>query len=264
MLIAPDINPIAFKIGPLAVHWYGLMYVFAFVAIWWLGNRRARKPNSGWTEEQVADVIFYGALGTILGGRLGYVLFYDLPQYVAHPLNIFKVWQGGMSFHGGLVGVSLALAWFAHRVHKRFFDVTDFVAPWVPIGLAAGRIGNFINQELWGRVTDAPWGMVFRTAGPEPRHPSQLYEFGLEGVTLFLILYFYSRKPRPSGATSAMFLLFYGIFRFIAEFFRQPDVQLGFVLGPFTMGQLLSAPMIVLGALLLRWSYKRARAGGRG
>lgn len=264
MLIAPDINPIAFKIGPLAVHWYGLMYVFAFVAIWWLGNRRARKPNSGWTEEQVADVIFYGALGTILGGRLGYVLFYDLPQYVAHPLNIFKVWQGGMSFHGGLVGVSLALAWFARRVHKRFFDVTDFVAPWVPIGLAAGRIGNFINQELWGRVTDVPWGMVFRTAGPEPRHPSQLYEFGLEGVTLFLILYFYSRKPRPSGATSAMFLLFYGIFRFIAEFFRQPDVQLGFVVGPFTMGQLLSAPMIVLGALLLRWSYKRARASGRG
>lgn len=264
MLIAPDINPIAFKIGPLAVHWYGLMYVFAFVAIWWLGNRRARKPNSGWTEEQVADVIFYGALGTILGGRLGYVLFYDLPQYVAHPLNIFKVWQGGMSFHGGLVGVSLALAWFARRVHKRFFDVADFVAPWVPIGLAAGRIGNFINQELWGRVTDVPWGMVFRTAGPEPRHPSQLYEFGLEGVTLFLILYFYSRKPRPAGATSAMFLLFYGIFRFIAEFFRQPDVQLGFVVGPFTMGQLLSAPMIVLGALLLRWSYKRARASGRG
>lgn len=266
MLVYPHLNPIAVDVPPfklfghnfhIQIHWYGLMYVLGFLAVWWFGTRRAKQPNSGWTEEQVSDAIFYGALGVILGGRLGYVLFYNLPHYLAYPLDIFAVWQGGMSFHGGLIGVLLAMWWFARRTGKSLLGVTDFIAPWVPIGLAAGRLGNFINDELWGRVTTLPWGMVFPGGGPLPRHPSQLYEFALEGVTLFLILWRYSSKPRPVGAVSGMFLLFYGLFRFLAEFARQPDPQLGFILGPFTMGQLLSAPMIVLGIVLLRWAYKR-------
>lgn len=256
MLYAPNIDPIALKLGDFEIHWYGIMYVVAFVAIWILGSRKVRAPDSGWTEDQFADAIFYGALGVILGGRIGYILFYNLPYYLRHPLNMFKVWEGGMSFHGGLVGVILALWLFARRYGKRLLAVTDFIAPWVPIGLGAGRIGNFINQELWGRPTTLPWGMVFRNAGDLPRQPSQLYEFGLEGVVLFLILWAYSRKPRPVGSISAMFLIFYGLFRFLVEFTREPDPQLGFVWGPFTMGQMLSAPMILIGIALLIYARR--------
>lgn len=256
MLYAPNIDPIALKLGDFEIHWYGIMYVLAFVAIWILGSRKVRAPDSGWTEDQFADAIFYGALGVILGGRIGYILFYNLPYYLHHPLNMFKVWEGGMSFHGGLVGVILALWIFARRYGKRLLAVTDFIAPWVPIGLGAGRIGNFINQELWGRPTTLPWGMVFHNAGDMPRQPSQLYEFGLEGVVLFLILWAYSRKPRPVGSISAMFLIFYGLFRFLVEFTREPDPQLGFVWGPFTMGQMLSAPMILIGIALLVYARR--------
>ena len=256
MLIAPDIDPVAISFGPLKVHWYGLMYIIGFAAVWWFGTRRAKQPGSGWTPEQVSDLIFYGALGVILGGRFGYVLFYNLPHYLAHPLDLIKIWQGGMSFHGGLLGVLLAMWWFARRTGKHFLQVTDFIAVWTPIGLAAGRLGNFINHELWGRVTDAPWGMLFRNAGPLPRHPSQLYEFALEGVALFIILWLYSARPRPMGAVSGVFLLFYGLFRFLVEFVREPDIQIGYLAGIFTMGQLLSLPMIVLGIVLIRRAYR--------
>jgi phosphatidylglycerol:prolipoprotein diacylglycerol transferase len=259
MLRAPNIDPVAIHLGPVQVHWYGLMYVIGFVALWWLATRRAKKPGSGWTEEQVSDIVFYGALGVILGGRLGYVLFYNFSVYLANPLSIFRVWDGGMSFHGGLMGVLVSLWWWGRQQGKHVFEVTDFIAPWVPIGLAAGRVGNFINQELWGRVTDAPWGMVFRGAGDLPRHPSQLYQAGLEGLVLLVILILYSRKPRPYGAVSGMLGIFYGLFRFLVEFVREPDAQLGFVLGSLTMGQLLSLPMIIIGGGMVWWAYSRKR-----
>lgn len=258
MLFAPDINPIAVDLGPIKIHWYGLMYVLGFVAVWWFGSRRVKQPDSGWTETQLSDVIFYGVFGILLGGRLGYVLFYNLPFYLDHPLDIFKIWQGGMAFHGALLGAIVAVWWVARKYHKPFLAITDFVAPWAPIGLGLGRIGNFINQELWGRVTDLPWGMVFRNAGELPRHPSQLYQAALEGVVLFVILWLYTRKPRPVGAVSGLFLMCYGLFRILVEFARQPDAQLGFVLGPFTMGQLLSVPMILAGAAIAYWPYYKS------
>jgi phosphatidylglycerol:prolipoprotein diacylglycerol transferase len=258
VLVAPDINPIAVDLGPIKIHWYGLMYVLGFVAVWWLGSRRVKQPGSGWTEAQLSDVIFYGVFGILLGGRLGYVLFYNLPFYLDHPLDILKIWQGGMAFHGALLGVIAALWWVGRKHGKAFFAVTDFVAPWAPIGLGLGRIGNFINQELWGRVTDLPWGMVFRGAGELPRHPSQLYQAALEGVALFAILWLYTRKPRPVGAVSGLFVMCYGLQRFLVEFARQPDAQLGFVLGPFTMGQLLSVPMILAGVAIVYWSYNKS------
>jgi phosphatidylglycerol:prolipoprotein diacylglycerol transferase len=257
MLAAPDIDPVAIALGPLKIHWYGLMYVVGFAGIWWLSTGRAKRPGSGWTPAQVSDAIFYGVLGTILGGRLGYILFYNLGHYLEQPLDVFKVWQGGMSFHGGLIGVILAMAWLARKYRKPFFAVSDFFAPAVPVALGAGRIGNFINQELWGRPTDLPWGMVFRSGGELPRHPSQLYEFALEGVLLFAILWLYARAPRPLGTVSALFLICYGAFRFAVEFVREPDAHLGFILGPFTMGQLLSAPMILAGVALYLWARRR-------
>jgi len=251
---------VAVKIGPLNIHWYGLMYLVGFAVGWWLGRRRAA-TRPGWDAQQVADLVFYIAMGVVLGGRLGYVLFYDLPNYLAEPLDIFKLWRGGMSFHGGLIGVIAAMWWFGRRRGKPFFDVADFVAPLVPIGLGAGRIGNFINGELWGRITDLPWGMVFADprAGGLPRHPSQLYEALLEGLVLFIILWTYSRKPRPLMSVSGLFLSCYGVFRFLVEFARMPDPQLGFIAGGWlTMGQLLSLPMIVAGGFMLWWSHRGA------
>lgn len=252
MLQAPLIDPVALAIGPLKIHWYGLMYLFGFVGGWWLGRLRAARPGSPLTPEQVGDLLFYAALGVVLGGRLGYVLFYNLPQYMADPLSLLKVWQGGMSFHGGLLGVLLAMWLFARSLKLRFFQLTDFIAPLVPVGLFFGRIGNFINGELYGRVTELPWGVVFPAAGPLPRHPSQLYEALLEGVALFVLLWWYSARPRPRMAVSGLFLIGYGVFRFVVEFVRLPDAQLGYLAwGWFTMGQLLTLPMLLLGAFLM-------------
>ncbi len=251
-MIAPEIDPVALRLGPLAIHWYGLMYIVGFLGGWWVGTVRARRPGSGWRAEEIGDLVFYVALAAILGGRLGYVLFYNLGQYARHPLEVFYIWTGGMSFHGGLLGVAIAMWLYARKTHRRFLAVTDFLMPLVPIGLGPGRIGNFINQELWGKVTDGPWGMVFRTGGPLPRHPSQLYEGALEGVALFIILWLYASKPRPTGAVSGLFLLCYGLFRFIIEFVREPDVQLGYLAFDWvTMGQVLSLPMMAIGAWLL-------------
>ena len=260
-MLAPSIDPVAIALGPLKVHWYGLMYVFGLLALWFFAAQRAKQPGSGWTAEQVSDFVFYGALGVILGGRIGYMLFYNLSHYVAQPLAVFRVWEGGMSFHGGLLGVLLAMWYFARKTEKTFFIVADFIAPWVPIGLGLGRLGNFINQELWGRTTDVPWGMVFRDAGPLPRHPSQLYQAALEGVAMFVILWLFARKPRPAASVSGLFLICYGVFRVITEFVRQPDAQLGYLaFGWLTMGQVLSVPMILFGAGLMVWAYKRKTA----
>src|ERR1044072_3473026 len=211
MLVHPNIDPIAFSIGPLAVRWYGLMYLAGFAAGWWLGTRRVAKVPAPVPRAQFDDLLFLAVLGVILGGRLGYVLFYKPGDYARHPLEIFAVWQGGMSFHGGLLGVMLAMAFAARRRHVDYLRLMDFVAPLVPLGLAAGRLGNFINGELWGRVTDLPWAMVFPHAGPEPRHPSQLYEFLLEGIVLFLVMWIYTSRRRPLGAASGLFLLGYGV-----------------------------------------------------
>ena len=260
MLPYPRIDPVAIQLGPVAIHWYGIMYLVGFAAAWWLMRRRARGGESGWTTGQIDDLLFYGALGVILGGRLGYLLFYKPGAWLDDPLMVFRVWEGGMAFHGGLIGVAVAIALFARRHGKRAFDVFDFVAPVTPIGLGAGRIGNFINGELWGRTTDVPWAMVFPGAGPEPRHPSQLYEFALEGVVLFAVLWWFSARPRPRMAVSGLFLLLYGAFRFLVEFFRMPDAHLGTIaLGWLTMGQLLSLPMIALGAVLLGLAYRSGR-----
>lgn len=257
----PDFNPIAFHVGPLKVHWYGIMYLIGFISAWLLANYRAKHHPSWrgkWNNDLISDLIFYAALGVILGGRIGYMLFYDLPNFLYHPFILFHVWDGGMSFHGGLIGVIVAMLIFAKRKKFPFLNVLDFIAPLVPIGLAAGRLGNFINGELWGRITTMPWGIIYPKAGPLPRQPSELYEFCLEGVVLFIILWCFSKKPRPTFATSALFLLCYGCFRFFCEFWRQPDPQLGFIAwGWLTMGQLLSFPMIVLGIIFLVKIYRK-------
>jgi phosphatidylglycerol:prolipoprotein diacylglycerol transferase len=253
----PQIDPVALELGPLAIHWYGLMYLFGFVAAWMLGRWRA--SDNGWEKSQVEDLLFYGAIGVILGGRIGYALFYDLPNVLDNPLNLFKVWQGGMSFHGGLIGVLVAIWLFGRKSGKSFFEISDFAAPLVPLGLFFGRIGNFINGELWGRVSDVPWAMVFPTGGPLARHPSQLYQAMLEGLLLFIILWWFSAKTRPRAAVSGLFLLGYGCFRFIAEFFRVPDPQYGYLAFDwFTMGQLLCVPMIIAGAAMIFWAYQSA------
>jgi len=267
----PDIDPVVLSLGPLKVHWYGLMYLLGFAAGWALGRYRASRPGSGWTAEMVDDVVFYAVIGIIAGGRLGYMLFYGFDQILANPLNILKVWEGGMSFHGGLLGVISALWLFARRRGLGFWQVADFLAPLVPPGLFAGRVGNFINGELWGHPTDVPWGMrvpceklgqYCRGLPPgaewsPPLHPSQLYEAALEGLALFLILWLFSAKPRPTMAVSGMFLLLYGIFRFLVEFVRLPDAHIGYLaFNWLTMGQVLTLPMILFGVLLLALAYR--------
>ncbi|MCF6363488.1 MAG: prolipoprotein diacylglyceryl transferase [Gammaproteobacteria bacterium] len=258
MLNYPLIDPVAVSLGPLKIHWYGIMYLIAFGAAWWLGRRRARQPGSGWNDEQISDLIFYGALGVVLGGRIGYTLFYNFSHFASDPVSILRLWEGGMSFHGGLLGVLLAMWLFGRKYKHSFFELTDFIAPLVPIGLASGRLGNFINGELWGQPTNVAWGMVFPGAGPLPRHPSQLYEMFLEGIVLFFIVWIFSAKPRPRMAVSGVFALGYGVFRFAVEFVRQPDEHLGFIaFGWLTQGQLLSAPLILTGIVLLWLAYRR-------
>lgn len=268
MLTYPDIEPVAFglgpftigshTIGPLEVHWYGIMYLVGFAAGWWLARIRANKSGSGWTTEQIDDLVFYAALGVVLGGRIGFTLFYNLPAFLDNPVVLFTVWKGGMSFHGGLLGVLIALWLFNRKYRHGYWNTVDFIAPLVPIGLGAGRLGNFINAELWGKVSDVPWAMKFPGAGPEPRHPSMLYEFALEGVVLFAILWWFSRKPRPTLAVSGLFALCYGIFRFLVEFVRMPDANIGYLaFGWVTMGQVLSLPLIIVGLAFLFYAYRR-------
>ena len=258
MLIHPQIDPVAIAVGPLAVRWYGLMYLIGFGIAFLLARSRIKRGMSGNISYTVFDdLFFFCVLGVVLGGRLGYVLFYKPGYYISHPLEILAVWQGGMAFHGGFLGVILAMVYIARKHRIRWLAITDFIAPLVPPALAAGRLGNFINGELWGRTTDAAWGMVFRGAGALPRHPSQLYQFALEGVLLFLILWLYSAKPRPTGAVSAMFLIGYGVLRFAAEFFREPDDFLGLLAFSLSMGQWLSLPMILAGIAMLAWAGRK-------
>ena len=258
MLVHPQIDPIAIAIGPLAVRWYGLMYLAGFGIAFLLARSRIKRGMSGNISYAVFDdLFFFSVLGVVLGGRLGYVLFYKPGYYFSHPLEILAVWQGGMAFHGGFLGVILAMVYIARKHRIRWLAITDFIAPLVPPALAAGRIGNFINGELWGRTTDVAWGMVFRGAGALPRHPSQLYQFALEGVLLFLVLWLYSAKPRPTGAVSAMFLIGYGVLRFSAEFFREPDDFLGLLAFSLSMGQWLSLPMILAGVAMLAWAGRK-------
>ena len=272
-----QLDPVAISLGPLKVHWYGLMYLLAFVSAWWLGRRRIRQGRlPGVGENAFGDLLFYGMLGVILGGRIGYILFYDLPTYLSNPLQVFKVWQGGMSFHGGLLGVLIAAWWWSRKHRLHFFDTMDFVAPLVPLGLGFGRLGNWINGELWGKPTDGSWGVIFPQSLPDElrglsenslramyeggvldsyaRHPSQLYQMVWEGIVMFAVLWWYSSKPRPRYAVSGLFALLYGLFRFVVEFVRLPDAQLGYLaFGWLTMGQLLSLPLVAIG---LYWLWK--------
>ena len=258
----PKIDPVMFEIGPVALHWYGFMYLLGFLAAWGLGTYRAKKPNSGWTPEQVSDFLFFGFIGVIIGGRLGYVFFYGLEFWAKDALYIFKIWEGGMSFHGGLLGV-LAAGWYFSRKNKKaFFDVADFMVPLVPLGLMFGRIGNFINGELWGREASADYFLAIRFPQDPSgllRHPSQLYQAIFEGLILFLIVWFYSAKPRPRKAVFSVFLIGYGVFRFGVEFFREPDAHLGKVISWLTMGQVLCVPMIAIGVYLLVKAYKEPK-----
>lgn len=263
MLIHPQFSPVALQIGPVAIHWYGLTYLVAFGLFLWLAALRVKQPHwaaQGWTRRDVEDLLFYGVLGVVIGGRIGYVLFYKPGYYAANPLEAFAIWKGGMSFHGGLLGVIGAMALFARMRGRPFLGVTDLIAPCVPTGLASGRIGNFINGELWGRPADPslPWAMVFPQAGPDlvPRHPSPLYQFALEGLLLFVLLWLYARKPRGLGQVSGVFLVGYGVFRFIAEYFREPDQFLGLLALGLSMGQWLCLPMIAIGA----WLWWRGRS----
>lgn len=280
MSILQTIDPVALRLGPLAIHWYGLMYLMAFAVAWWLGRQRVRAGRISVDEQAYSDLVFYGMLGVILGGRIGYLLFYGWDQVLTDPMYVLRVWEGGMSFHGGLLGVLAALAWWSRKHQLHFFDAVDFVAPLVPPGLGFGRLGNYIGGELWGHPTDAPWGVVFRSALPSDlanlptdalrrmhesgalevyaRHPSQLYQAFLEGVVLFAVLWWFSSRPRPRYAVSGLFALLYGVFRFLVEFVREPDAHLGYLaFGWLTMGQVLSVPLVIVGLWLL-WRSRRA------
>jgi phosphatidylglycerol:prolipoprotein diacylglycerol transferase len=260
MFVYPHPDPVAVSLGPLQVRWYGLMYLVGFLAAWWLARRRAARPDSTWTPVEVDDLIFYSAVGTILGGRFGWMLFYGTERILEDPLSVLRIWEGGMSFHGGLIGVLVALALFASRRGKRIADVFDFGAPLPAIGFGAGRIGNFINGELWGKPTDVPWAVVVDGV---PLHASQLYEACLEGLALFVILWWFTSKPRPRLAPSGLFLLCYGLFRFVVEFVRVPDANRGYLLFDWvTMGQLLSLPMILAGLWMLARAYRRNEPSG--
>jgi phosphatidylglycerol:prolipoprotein diacylglycerol transferase len=257
----PTMNPTALDLGFFQIHWYGLMYVLGFAAFYVLARYRAKTQPEIWTQKCIEDLLFYGALGVILGGRIGYVIFYNFDVFWADPLYLLRVWEGGMSFHGGLLGVTAAMFFYARHAHIKFWTLTDFIAPMVPIGLGAGRLGNFINNELWGKPTDSWWGM--RVFDPlvgswVTKYPTQLLQFALEGVVLFLILWFYSQKPRPTMAVSGLFLMAYGLFRILAEFWRLPDAHLGYLAWNWlTMGQVLSLPMIVLGGVLMVLAYRQ-------
>ncbi|WP_461535925.1 prolipoprotein diacylglyceryl transferase [Spongorhabdus nitratireducens] len=259
MIAYPAIDPVAIQLGPLKVHWYGIMYLIGFSAAWFLGVYRAKRSGSLWTQDQVGDLIFYGAVGAVIGGRLGYVFFYNFDYFLQDPLWLFRVWEGGMAFHGGLLGVLAAMYWYGRSLGKNFFQVTDFIAPLVPIGLGCGRLGNFIGGELWGRASDVPWAMIFPKDPMQlARHPSQLYQLAIEGILLFLVLWFFSSRPKPRMAVSGLFLAIYGAGRFAVEFVREPDAQLGFIAFDWlTMGQLLSTPMILLGLAMMVVGYKR-------
>jgi len=269
MLMYPQFDPIAVRLGPLAIHWYGISYLVAFALFYWLATRRLTHPQfaavrqpAPWARRDIEDLLFWGVLGVIVGGRLGYCLFYKPGWYLAHPLEIFAIWQGGMSFHGGLLGVIGAVMLWAHRRGRPWLEVTDLVAPCVPLGLASGRIGNFINGELWGRLAspELPWAMVFPQSGSlAPRHPSQIYQFLLEGVLLFVLLWLYARGPRRMGQVSGAFLMGYGVLRFIAEYFREPDAFLGLLGLGLSMGQWLCVPMVLVGVAMWLWASRRDR-----
>ena len=259
MLTYPNIDPIAISLGPLDIYWYGLMYAIGFGLAWWLGRMRARRPESPVTPARVDDLLLYGAIGVVVGGRMGYALFYSETSIAADPLALLRVWEGGMAFHGGLMGVVVMALLFAWRHRIRPLALGDFIAPLIPPGLAAGRLGNFINGELWGAPTSLPWGMVFAPLGPDPRHASQLYQMALEGLLLFAIVWWFSSRPRPMGSVTGLFLAGYGVARFSVEFVRLPDPHIGYLAGDWlTMGQALSLPMILIGLALLAWSYTRA------
>jgi phosphatidylglycerol:prolipoprotein diacylglycerol transferase len=261
MLVHPQFDPVAIYLGPLSIHWYGLMYLLGFALFMLLGRYRIKhNPQAALNNTILDDLLFYGMLGVILGGRLGHVLFYQFDYYLQQPLEIFAVWKGGMSFHGGFLGVIAAMAILARKFKLQWLAVTDFIAPLVPLGLGAGRIGNFINAELWGRPTDVSWGMVFPNVDTLPRHPSQIYEFALEGVVFFVLLWVYSAKPKPVGAVSGMFLIGYGVFRSVAEFFREPeDGFMGVLTLGVSMGQWLSLPMIIAGIWMIAWANKKQK-----
>jgi phosphatidylglycerol---prolipoprotein diacylglyceryl transferase len=254
MIPYPNIDPVAIQLGPVAIRWYGLMYIIGFAIAWFLARHRAKQPGSGWTTQQIDDLIFYGAIGVIVGARIGSILFYNFDSWLRDPVMLLRVWEGGMSFHGGMLGVALAMWLYGRKLGKGFFEMTDFVAPLAPLGLAFGRLGNFINGELWGKPTDVPWAFVVNGVA---RHASQLYQAALEGVALFLILWFFSARQPPRMAVSGLFLLGYGVFRFVVEFVRLPDAHIGYLAwGWVTMGQVLTLPMIAIGAALLWLAYR--------
>lgn len=259
MLTYPNIDPVALDLGVIQIHWYGLMYLLGFAGVYFLGLYRAKQPHSPIKPGAIEDLVYFGALGVILGGRFGYILFYNFGMFLDNPLVLFKIWQGGMSFHGGMLGVFIAMYFFGKKHNCTMLQLTDIISPLTPIGLGLGRIGNFINSELWGKTTNVSWGMVFPNGGDFPRHPSQLYEAFLEGLVLFVIVWIYTNKPRPTMAPTGLILYLYGCFRFFVEFYRLPDDHLGYLaLDWLTMGQILSTPMIVIGAIMFYWAHKKA------